>query len=115
MVRFVFAAALLAAGVFGTMNTADAAPTVAGAVNANGTAQIPSLAYSVSHPATGHYHFTFAKPYAVTALLTVTPIGPVRVSGILQTANTADVYFVDLGTGNPEDVLFNFIAVQISH
>jgi len=88
------------------------AAEVAGAINANGTRQIASPAYHVSHPGAGHYVITFttafAKPYATCLFM---PVGSVAaVSGLTEKTTSCDVTFIN-SSGKLTNVLFNFLAV----
>ena len=86
---------------------------IAGAINADGSRQVASPAYRVTHPGTGHYiiAFTtaFAKPFATCMFM---PVGAfAAVSEVLETTKTCNVTFVN-SSGKPANVLFNFLAVQ---
>jgi hypothetical protein len=100
-------AVLLGAGLF----TAGAqAAEIAGAINANGTRQVASSAYHVSHPGPGHYIITFTAafpaPYATCIFM---PIGNNSPSGLKETTKSCDVTFIN-SAGKLTNVLFNFLA-----
>jgi hypothetical protein len=88
------------------------AAEVAGAINANGTRQVKSSQYTVSHPGVGHYiiHFThaFPAPYATCLFM---PLSAVSASGLTEKTTSCDVTFIN-GTGKLTNVLFNFVAVD---
>jgi hypothetical protein len=88
------------------------AAEVAGAINANGSRQVASSAYRVSHPGTGHYIITFTtafpSPYATCLYM---PVGGIyAASGLRETTKSCDVTFIN-SSGKLTNVLFNFLAV----
>lgn len=106
----------LSVALFGgtLLATTDAARAgqIAGAINANGTRQIASTQYHVSHPGVGHYIITFTTafpaPYATCIFM---PIGNVSPSGLVEKTNSCDVTFIN-SSGKLVNTLFNFLAVN---
>ena len=90
------------------------AQTVAGNVNANGTSQTPTNAFTISHPSTGRYIITFA-PGVFTRTFPVCIVMPLSavVSSIFQNFSNCDVTISDL-EGNLFDDVFNFIAAPLT-
>jgi hypothetical protein len=97
-------------GLLAATGAAQAAE-IAGAINANGTRQVASTQYHVSHPGPGHYIITFttalAAPYATCIFM---PIGNYSPSGLTETTKSCDVTFIN-SSGKLTNVLFNFLAV----
>ena len=91
------------------------AAEVAGAINANGSRQVASSAYHVSHPGTGHYIITFTTPFpSPYATCLFMPVGGgLATSGLTETTKSCDVTFIN-GSGKLTNVLFNFLAVPTS-
>jgi len=99
-----FTATIMAAG-------AAQAAEVAGAINANGTRQVASPAYHVSHPGVGHYIITFTTPFpSPYATCLFSPIGNNSPSGLIEKTTSCDVTFIN-SAGKLTNVLFNFLAV----
>jgi hypothetical protein len=94
-----------------TTGAAQAAE-IAGAINANGTRQVKSPQYTVSHPSAGRYiiHFTqaFPTPYVTCIFM---PVGALYPSGLLETTKSCDVTFIN-SAGKLTNALFNFLAVD---
>jgi len=108
----------LSAALIGASLIAGAAQAaeVAGAINANGSKQVSSAAYHVSHPGTGHYIITFTTafpgPYATCLFM---PVGAVTaVSGLTEKTKSCDVTFIN-SSGKLTNVLFNFLAVPTTN
>jgi Collagen triple helix repeat (20 copies) len=85
---------------------------VASAVNADGTSQAPSPAYSVSSAASGSYKITFpASEFTNVPVCMVTPVGDVFIAGDIEFFNGTQ-WECDISLSAP--VTFNFVATQIS-
>jgi len=101
---------LFSATILAAAGAAQAAE-VAGAINANGTRQVASPAYHVTHPGVGHYIITFTTPFPTPyATCLFMPIGNISPSGLTETTKSCDVTFIN-STGKLTNVLFNFLAV----
>jgi hypothetical protein len=105
----------LSTALFGAVllaTTAAQATEIAGAINANGTRQVASSAYHVSHPGVGHYIITFKTPFpAPYATCIFMPIGNDSPSGLIEKTTSCDVTFIN-SSGKLANVLFNFIATN---
>jgi hypothetical protein len=111
MKSIALSAALFGAGLF-MMSGAAQAAEIAGAINANGTRQVASSAYHVSHPGVGHYIITFTTPFpAPYATCIFMPIGNDNPSGLIEKTTSCDVTFIN-SSGKLANVLFNFIATN---
>ena len=113
---------ILGAAIFCAVQMAFAAPAWAapttGAINADGTKQVASAKYTVSHPGTGHYIVTFKVPYTPIPICTVNPLPNVygqviTVQAIFETSTTCEFYFAN--GASPFDAVFNFMALQATH
>ena len=107
-----FALSTLLIGAMVSAAGAARATEIAGAINPNGSRQLASSAYHVSHPSTGRYVITFTKPFASPyATCLFMPVGGAfSASGLKETTKSCDVTFVS-GSGKLTNVLFNFLAV----
>jgi len=102
---------LLSAAMLASAGAAQATE-IAGAINPNGSRQVASSAYHVSHPGTGHYIITFTtafpSPYATCLFM---PVGGVyAASGLTEKTTSCDVTFIST-SGKLTNVLFNFLAL----
>ena len=99
----------------GLSTGAAQATVIAGAIDANGTRQVKSPAYHVSHPGVGHYIITFTTPFpAPYATCIFTPIGAYSPSGLVEKTTSCDVTFIN-SSGKLTNVLFNFIATNTTN
>lgn len=98
-----------------TATGAAQAAEIAGAINANGTRQVASAKYHVTHPGIGHYIITFTTafpgPYATCIFM---PIGNVSPSGLVEKTKSCDVTFIN-SAGKLTNALFNFIATDTTN
>ena len=96
-----------------TVNTAYALQTlVMGIVNANGTLQNPTTAFTISHPSKGRYIIKFASATFNNAapVCLIMPIGGAQITYIWQASSYCDFTF---NNGNT-DAIFNFMASPIT-
>ena len=83
----------------------------AGAVNPDGTSQLSTDDFTMTHVGTGHYRIDFAPgTFDTFAAVVVMPIGKAYVSGILQFATgaggfAADYFIVNIDTNALTDTL----------
>jgi hypothetical protein len=99
----------------GCIATAANAATYSGAINADGSQQVPSKKYTVTHPSTGRYILTWAKPLTPYSSCLFQANGAnVIVNGLAESATFCDVTLVNANSGTPTDTLFEFIAVNFT-
>ncbi len=103
------------AGVLAAVSGTASAAVVSGGINANGTPQVSSTKYTVTHTGTGTYTLKFTGNFGPAPICLYTPVGDVVVSDLGEGTGECVVQFYNPNTSQPTDVIFNFIAVPISH
>lgn len=88
---------------------ADDVFLITGPISANGTPQVPSNTYTVSHPGTGHYVITFAPWVFHTSIPScmIVPLGGVAVNSLHENVSYCDIQL-------SADTIFNFMAAPIT-
>jgi hypothetical protein len=99
----------------------DSTRTAAGAINPDGTSQIPTTDFISSKIGTGHYRLDFTSGVFTSAPdIVVMPIADAYISGASVSslgggAWRIEYYTVNRGTGVLGDTLTTFIATPFSH
>jgi len=82
---------------------------ITGPINADGTLQVPSNAFTVAHPGTGHYVITFAPDVFGKKIPScmIIPLGVVSLIGLHEYVSYCDIQL-------SADAIFNFMAAPIT-
>ena len=111
-------AAAALAFITGSAQAGAALPIVSGFINEDGTQQLPSAQYTVLHDKKGKYEIDFTNPqqFSPNPVCIVQPIvKSVLLAGLIVHHRQCVVWFEDLATRKPIDVVFAFVAVPISN
>jgi hypothetical protein len=89
---------------------------ITGTVNANGTSQTTTNAFTIAHPSPGRYIITFDPDVFgknIPACI-VMPLGNFSIAGILENVSFCDFTLINFPSNAPTDTIFNFMAAPIT-